>query len=815
MSLSLRMKTIATNNTVTNSPNLTSTGFTIRPKNLGKIINIVENDIYSDKVLAVIREYSCNAYDANIEAGKRETPIVVSLPSRLSSEFKVRDYGNGLTEAEIHEIYTSYGESTKEDSDDYIGQLGIGSKSGFAYGENFVVTSWKNGVKTIYNAVKGTNERQMVKLFSLPSDEPSGIEVTIPVKNGDEVSFKNKSIEFFKYWKIQPKLIGASQQEIDSFQTPVILEGKGWQITKSFNSKWSGVSAIAVMGNISYPIQWGLVQDKLRTHLDSMTQDRTLFMKFLPFITNNRFVIRFGIGDVQMAPSREALQYTDRTVNGIVKRLLEISEEIEAVVLNIFNNCTTLWEYKGHLNNIFGRASASGYYSAHETAFYSMSHIEVLYDLVKNKLHFNGANVVSAHYENVSYWDVNKGKVSMVLQPKASPSLSPGASLSSSMQEPAYESIVTSHYVNSRDKLATESPRFGNQYFKIIATPHAHFVIMDIDRKSNVKQCLKWYISEGAKNPKLNIQHRAPKLVYTLQFGNDAVRAAFFNAFNIKGATIVNFSQIFELYKPLIPKRHSSATKLEDDTVYCGMINPGNHFSYYRRNTLDALPELRANVDLKFEKGFYVDMSSANGNFVINGMVITPWTFFSNISMLKNAGVDFGQITRVQLFGSRIMNGNKFDRNKQNWTNFVTYMEQFLRGYDKSPFVASSVIHKRVNDPHRPFYIHKDALAQIAQYFSKNHLLHEFLGAFPWMPTNIQDRIGILNSLHVEIVHGKDVAVKDTMEHYFDTIIKKYPMLKTLLFVPSYKDVQGQVPVTIVQEIVDYIKLVDSLQSNG
>lgn len=803
------MKTIATNNTVTNSPNLTSTGFTIRPKNLGKIINIVENDIYSDKILAVIREYSCNAYDANVEAGKRETPIVVSLPSRLSSEFKVRDYGNGLTEAEIHEIYTSYGESTKEDSDDYIGQLGIGSKSGFAYGENFVVTSWKNGVKTIYNAVKGTNERQMVKLFSLPSDEPSGIEVTIPVKNGDEVSFKNKSIEFFKYWKIQPKLIGASQQEIDSFQTPVILEGKGWQITKSFNSKWSGVSAIAIMGNISYPIHWGLVQDKLRTHLDSMTQDRTRFMKLLPFITNNRFVIRFGIGDVQMAPSREALQYTDHTVNGIVKRLLEIANEIESVVLNIFNNCTTLWEYKSTLNSIFGRVLDGSYYCSSsfscQTGFYNMASIEVLYDLVRTKLHFNGINAISGRYENVSFWDVNRGKLPNVLP----------AGTSLCMQDNAYESIVTNHHVNSSDKLIVESPKFGNQYFQIVASKYSHFVIMDTDRKSNVKQCIKWYISEGAKNPKLNIKHRDPKLVYALRFGNDAVRTAFFNAFDIKGATIVNFSQIFELYKPLIPKRQSSAAKLEDDTVYCGVINPGNHFSYYRRNALDTLPELKANVDLKAEKGFYVDISNANGNFMINGKVITPWTFFSNISLLKNAGVDFGPITRVQLFGSRIMTGKKFARNKQNWTNFVTYMEEVFRNFDKSSFVASSVMHERINDPKQPFYIQKAALVQIAQYFPKNHLLQELHDAIPSMPSNIQERLGILNTLHVEIVHGKSVEVKNTMERYFDTIIKKYPMLKTLLFLPSHKNVSGQIPTTLVQEIVDYIKLVDSVQSNG
>lgn len=811
----IKMKTIASNNTITNSPNLTSTGFTIRPKNLGKIINIVENDIYSDKILAVIREYSCNAYDANVESGKRETPIVVTLPSRLNSEFKVRDHGNGLTEAEIHEIYTSYGESTKEDSDDYIGQLGIGSKSGFAYGENFVVTSWKNGVKTIYNAVKGNNERQMVKLYSLPSDEPSGIEVTIPVKNGDAELFKNKSIHFFKYWKVQPKLIGVNQQDIDSAQTPVILEGKGWQVISSnlFNELFNKPDAIAVMGNISYPIDWKLVQDKLSTNLDSMTRnDKSHFMKLLPFIVNNHFVIHFKIGEIQMAPSREALQYTDHTVYGIVNRLLEISKELETVILNSFNNCTTLWEYKSHLNSIFGGilySSHNNYCNSEKNTINSMSKIDVLYDLVKNKLRFNGIDITSVYYDNACYWDINRGNINGI------------------QNSDCYEPIVVGHYTptdydysrSKLSKLTSHIPVFKDPYFKIIASKYAHFVIMDTDRKNNVNQCLKWYIKEGAKNPKLNIKHHDPKLVYTLRFGNDAVRTAFFNAFDIKGATIVNFSQIFELYKPLIPKRHGAATTLENDTVYCGMVNPQNWFNYGRRNTLNTLPELKANINLKAEKGFYLDISSADGNLMFNdNSSMPPWQFFHNINRLKNAGIDFGQITRVQLFGSRIMNGSKFARNKQNWTNFVTYIEQFLReNYTTTTtYVASSVIYERMGDPTLPFYIHKTPLAQIAQYFPKNHLLQKLNDVVPLMPSNIQERASILNSLHAKIVHdGKNVEVKNTMEHYFDTILKKYPMLKTLLFVPTHRNIQSEIPVTLLKEIVDYIKLVDNIQSNG
>ena len=45
-----------------------------------------------------------------------------------------------------------YGESTKRGTNEQIGQLGLGSKSAFAYGDNFIINSYVKGTKTTYNA---------------------------------------------------------------------------------------------------------------------------------------------------------------------------------------------------------------------------------------------------------------------------------------------------------------------------------------------------------------------------------------------------------------------------------------------------------------------------------------------------------------------------------------------------------------------------------------------------------------------------------------------------------------------------------------
>ena len=121
------------------SQDFKSYAFGIKKEGISHIFNVLRNQLYSDKILAVIREYSCNAVDAHTEVGKNEEPIVVTLPNKLLLEFKVRDFGRGLTETEIGEIYAMYGESTKRGTNEQIGQLGLGCKSAFAYGDNFII----------------------------------------------------------------------------------------------------------------------------------------------------------------------------------------------------------------------------------------------------------------------------------------------------------------------------------------------------------------------------------------------------------------------------------------------------------------------------------------------------------------------------------------------------------------------------------------------------------------------------------------------------------------------------------------------------
>jgi hypothetical protein len=68
--------------------------FGIKKEGFSHIFNVLRNQLYSDKELAVVREYSANAYDAHVQKGISDRPFEVNLPSRLDPFFKVRDFGS-------------------------------------------------------------------------------------------------------------------------------------------------------------------------------------------------------------------------------------------------------------------------------------------------------------------------------------------------------------------------------------------------------------------------------------------------------------------------------------------------------------------------------------------------------------------------------------------------------------------------------------------------------------------------------------------------------------------------------------------------
>lgn len=364
------------------SRNLASSGikntvsFGIKEDGFAHIFNVLRNQLYSDKYKAVLREYAVNAVDAHIEAGCPERPIEVTLPTALSPNLKIRDFGCALTQQEVNEIYAFYGESTKRNTNSQTGMLGIGSKSAFAYGDNFVINSFVDGKKHTYNAfIDPSQVGQIAKMGEEDTNEENGVEIVIPTKENDAQTFVDTASEIFQHFKVRPIIKGQSVK-FDDRKALYDEDNWIWRGNKTdngygyYNRYSDSGNAIAVMGNIGYPIDWSSLNcnDEDYVQLQSLCHDN--------------LILKMEIGELEISASREQLQYTDYTIKNIVSRLRETKDEIVKLLQTEFDGAATVFEAKclhGSINDF-----ASGLYQFR--------------DLVKGNIKVKGVKIESDQF---------------------------------------------------------------------------------------------------------------------------------------------------------------------------------------------------------------------------------------------------------------------------------------------------------------------------------------------------------------------------------------------------------------------------------
>jgi len=297
------MKEIPSNREVEHQTSFETTSFGIAKEDASHVLGILRDRLYSNKPLAPIREYSCNAADAHVAAGVPSEPIDIHFPHEDEPWFSVRDRGGGLTEDEVRNLYVMYGRSTKRNTNEQVGMLGLGCKSAFAYTDSFSIISIKDGIESIYSAViDPSGVGKITKLAEKPTNEHSGIEVKIPVRSGDFKTFFEEGM-FFRFWPIQPTF------NIDPPYTKnppeIIFEGDAnspieWKIMKTGDTR-----TFIMMGGVTYPVD--------RTAIKGIPSGQTSIYWKKYDRSGYSMVITVPIGAVEMAASRESLEYKDTT----------------------------------------------------------------------------------------------------------------------------------------------------------------------------------------------------------------------------------------------------------------------------------------------------------------------------------------------------------------------------------------------------------------------------------------------------------------------------------------------------------------------
>jgi len=308
----------------------TESHFNIKDENVAHIFSILRNQLYSDKIGAIIREYITNAIDAHVEANV-DRPISVTLPSIFSHEFIVRDYGKGLSPVDMVKIFASYGASTKRESNSFTGMLGIGSKSAFSYTNSFTIISRYEGTETTYTAyIDESNIGTIATIYSKPTNE-SGLSIHIATQKNDFEQFSKSIVQFFKYIDYRPEFLGA---EIYIPEPKSLIKSQSWEFFESsLRSYRQDREVHFVMGNVTYTSTYKTLSSQLQISLE-----------WLESIHNVDLVVDVPIGKIKPSASRESLEFNDLTKSYLFSTLYDIKLELGKIINKKFEECKSDYE---------------------------------------------------------------------------------------------------------------------------------------------------------------------------------------------------------------------------------------------------------------------------------------------------------------------------------------------------------------------------------------------------------------------------------------------------------------------------------------
>lgn len=295
--------------TISNSSSISTMGIAVGAE--AQISRMLRDQVYSDKILAVVREYVCNAHDEHVKHGIKK-PVVVSVTEKT---FSVRDFAKGLSDDDVRNVFGKYGASTKQNTNKLIGGFGIGSKAGHAYADTFIITSYFEGVKTTYACVLGgTGAVQIGEIHELAKEKTNetGIEISIEIKqgNGDSSRFSVTTENFcmFCNFNIEYYINGVKKETAKILKSEKVgnCEVRIVEIPKNTNNIYSYTQRSHIlMGGVIY-------KKSFIIHTNRMKHNKAILFDF-------------EVGELSVSLSRETFESNEalKRVENLVTKWVE------------------------------------------------------------------------------------------------------------------------------------------------------------------------------------------------------------------------------------------------------------------------------------------------------------------------------------------------------------------------------------------------------------------------------------------------------------------------------------------------------------
>lgn len=228
----------------------------------------------------------------------------------------------------LEEVYTVYGSSTKRNDNTNIGGFGMGSKSPFALTDSFTVESTHNGITTNIACYLDEGQPKFSVFSSTRTDSPSGTTVRVPVPSVDNQKALNKAAEtIYSYWSTLPTIKGA--KVTDTLANCLLYTNDLVYVTSRHSpiipSSYSSSDVdLVTIGPFYYTIPAALKEKLSKSPAYNILSKLRLYSQDgdLSYVS---YTLKFNIGDLELAPSRERIEDTPLNYQKIQQKLDALS----------------------------------------------------------------------------------------------------------------------------------------------------------------------------------------------------------------------------------------------------------------------------------------------------------------------------------------------------------------------------------------------------------------------------------------------------------------------------------------------------------
>lgn len=280
---------------------------------------------------------------------------IIVNPNQEERRFYIRDYGTGLTEKELETVVASAGETTKNDSNEYGGGLGIGTLSGFKVSDTIIFTAYKDGKQS--QLLLSSHDNKLVKLPTIDTKEPNGVRVEFDILDDNKLKeFSDGALEFLNkapkderaliIYKNDSCLNDHINEATERYGNTIsrITREEGEYIDLSINGcYYKGIYNNDLLNKVFKKI-FSTYIEKVPENSKNYIYNKLLVKDFSTFLMKS-FSWNVPVGHLQgISPTRESFTLNEKELTEYFSKILEENKKELEIVKDY---CDSVYDYYG------------------------------------------------------------------------------------------------------------------------------------------------------------------------------------------------------------------------------------------------------------------------------------------------------------------------------------------------------------------------------------------------------------------------------------------------------------------------------------